>query len=39
MQVEELDLSKVKATELLRSHDGNAALAVKAFITPLAAKA
>ncbi|KAK7903612.1 hypothetical protein LTR67_001632 [Exophiala xenobiotica] len=32
--VEELDLSKMKATELLRSHDGNANLAVKAFITP-----
>jgi hypothetical protein len=34
LQVEELDLSKMKATELLRSHDGNANLAVKAFITP-----
>ncbi|ETI29131.1 hypothetical protein G647_01584 [Cladophialophora carrionii CBS 160.54] len=32
--VEELDLSKNKATELLRSHDGNASLAIKAFITP-----
>jgi hypothetical protein len=34
VQVEELDLSKNKATELLRSHDGNSALAIKAFITP-----
>ncbi|KAI1621391.1 hypothetical protein EDD37DRAFT_113821 [Exophiala viscosa] len=32
--VEELDLSKTKATDLLRSHDGNAILAVKAFIAP-----
>ncbi|KIX00497.1 uncharacterized protein Z518_10637 [Rhinocladiella mackenziei CBS 650.93] len=32
--MEELDLSKPKATELLRSHDGNATLAIKAFITP-----
>ncbi|OAG38916.1 hypothetical protein AYO21_06794 [Fonsecaea monophora] len=35
-QVEELDLSKTKATELLRSHDGNATLAIKAFIIPAA---
>ncbi|KIW84220.1 hypothetical protein Z517_03469 [Fonsecaea pedrosoi CBS 271.37] len=34
--VEELDLSKTKATELLRSHDGNATLAIKAFIIPSA---
>ncbi|KIW98917.1 uncharacterized protein Z519_00580 [Cladophialophora bantiana CBS 173.52] len=34
--VEELDLSKNKATELLRSHDGNATLAIKAFIIPAA---
>ncbi|OAP62239.1 hypothetical protein AYL99_04442 [Fonsecaea erecta] len=34
--VEELDLSKTKATELLRSHDGNATLALKAFIIPAA---
>ncbi|KAH0847945.1 hypothetical protein AYO20_08158 [Fonsecaea nubica] len=34
--VEELDLSKTKATELLRSHDGNATLAIKAFIIPAA---
>ncbi|KIW12424.1 hypothetical protein PV08_09701 [Exophiala spinifera] len=32
--VEELDLTKNKATELLRSHDGDATLAVKAFIAP-----
>ena len=32
--VEELDLTKVKATELLRSHDGDAMTAIKAFITP-----
>lgn len=34
LQVDELDLSKVKATELLRSHEGDASKAVKAFITP-----
>ncbi|OQU95705.1 hypothetical protein CLAIMM_01883 [Cladophialophora immunda] len=34
--VEELDLSKTKATELLRSHDGNATLAIKAFVIPAA---
>ncbi|EXJ76061.1 uncharacterized protein A1O5_00569 [Cladophialophora psammophila CBS 110553] len=34
--VEELDLSKNKATELLRSHDGNATLAINAFIIPAA---
>jgi hypothetical protein len=33
-QVEELDLSKTKATELLRSYNGDAVKAVKAFITP-----
>lgn len=32
--VDELELSKVKATELLRSHDGDATLAIKAYITP-----
>lgn len=36
LQVEELELSKVKATELLRSHDGDAVKAIKAFIAPLA---
>ena len=33
-QVDELDLSKTKATELLRSYDGNATPAIKAFIAP-----
>jgi hypothetical protein len=33
-KVEELDLTKNKATELLRSHEGNATLAIKAFIAP-----
>lgn len=33
-QVEELELSKVKATELLRSHDGDATQAVKAYLAP-----
>lgn len=32
--VNELDLSKSKATELLRSHDGSLVSAVKAFIVP-----
>ncbi|RAL06004.1 huntingtin-interacting protein K [Aspergillus ibericus CBS 121593] len=32
--VEELDLSKVKATELLKLHDGNAVQAIRAFVTP-----
>jgi len=32
--VEELELSKVKATELLRAHDGNVTSALKAFIAP-----
>ncbi|KAI0895385.1 hypothetical protein F4806DRAFT_469088 [Annulohypoxylon nitens] len=30
--VDELDLTKVKATELLKAHDGDAVLAMKAFI-------
>ncbi|KAH8646609.1 hypothetical protein BGZ60DRAFT_391775 [Tricladium varicosporioides] len=34
--IEELDLSKIKATDLLRSHDGDAMKALKAFITPIA---
>lgn len=34
LQVDELDLSKVKATELLRSYEGDASKAIKAFITP-----
>ena len=32
-QVEELDLTKVKATELLKAHDGNAVKAMRAFVT------
>ncbi|PYI04028.1 hypothetical protein BO78DRAFT_471498 [Aspergillus sclerotiicarbonarius CBS 121057] len=32
--VEELDLTKIKATELLKSHDGNAVQAIRAFVTP-----
>ncbi|KAI1464404.1 uncharacterized protein F4812DRAFT_462823 [Daldinia caldariorum] len=31
-KVDELDLSKAKATELLKAHDGDAVLAMKAFI-------
>lgn len=33
-QVDELDLSKAKATELLRSHEGDATKAIKAYIAP-----
>jgi hypothetical protein len=33
-QIEELELSKVKATDLLRAHEGDAVEAIKAFITP-----
>ncbi|KAL2127236.1 hypothetical protein VTI74DRAFT_11059 [Chaetomium olivicolor] len=32
--VEELELSKVKATELLKAHDGDAVKAMKAYIEP-----
>lgn len=32
-QVDELELSKIKATELLRAHDGNVSSALKAFVT------
>ncbi|KAA8648963.1 hypothetical protein EYZ11_005366 [Aspergillus tanneri] len=32
--VDELELSKVKATELLKSHDGDAKKAIKTFVTP-----
>ncbi|KAE8373651.1 hypothetical protein BDV26DRAFT_271650 [Aspergillus bertholletiae] len=35
--VEQLDLTKAKATELLKSNDGDAKLAIKAFITPIGA--
>ncbi|OGM43491.1 hypothetical protein ABOM_008065 [Aspergillus bombycis] len=34
--VEQLDLTKVKATELLKSNNGDAKQAIKAFITPVA---
>ncbi|KAG4444178.1 hypothetical protein IFR05_000407 [Cadophora sp. M221] len=32
--IDELELSKIKATDLLKSHDGNAEAALRAFITP-----
>ncbi|KAG2420910.1 hypothetical protein HFD88_000524 [Aspergillus terreus] len=32
--VDQLDLNKIKATELLKLHDGDAKKAIKAFITP-----
>ncbi|KAJ5514321.1 hypothetical protein N7463_003873 [Penicillium fimorum] len=32
--VDQLDLNKIKATELLKAHDGDAIKAMKAFITP-----
>ncbi|CRG90114.1 hypothetical protein PISL3812_07155 [Talaromyces islandicus] len=35
--VDELDLTKTKATELLKSHDGDVKQALRAFITPAAA--
>ncbi|KAL1976674.1 hypothetical protein VTN31DRAFT_2956 [Thermomyces dupontii] len=35
--VEELDLTKNKATELLKAHDGDAKKAMRAFIAPAAA--
>ncbi|KAF4617946.1 hypothetical protein G7Y89_g15035 [Cudoniella acicularis] len=34
--VEELELSKIKATDLLKLHDGNAGKALRAYITPVA---
>ncbi|KAL1964589.1 hypothetical protein VTN77DRAFT_6763 [Rasamsonia byssochlamydoides] len=37
--VEELDLTKNKATELLKAHDGDATKAIKAFIAPPATTA
>lgn len=33
-QVDELELPKIKATELLRAHDGDAVLAMKAYLQP-----
>ncbi|KAF3480875.1 uncharacterized protein GIQ15_06222 [Arthroderma uncinatum] len=32
--VDQLDLTKIKATELLRDHEGNAIKAIRAFISP-----
>lgn len=32
-QVEELDLSKAKATDLLKAHEGDAVQAMRAFVT------
>ncbi|EFE45091.1 hypothetical protein TRV_00116 [Trichophyton verrucosum HKI 0517] len=37
--VDQLDLTKPKATELLREHDGNAVKAIRAFISPPTAAA
>ncbi|EGD89283.1 hypothetical protein H112_02899 [Trichophyton rubrum D6] len=37
--VDQLDLTKPKATELLREHDGNAVKAIRSFITPPTAAA
>ncbi|TGO40985.1 hypothetical protein BHYA_0028g00260 [Botrytis hyacinthi] len=34
--VEELELTKIKATDLLKAHDGDATTALKAYITPVA---
>jgi len=36
LQIEELELSKIKATDLLKAHDGDAGKALKAFIAPAA---
>ena len=33
VQVEELDLTKMKATELLKAHEGDAIKALRAFVT------
>ena len=35
-QVNELDLSKIKATELLKANEGDAKKAIRAFIRPAA---
>ncbi|KAK2827833.1 hypothetical protein FQN49_007297 [Arthroderma sp. PD_2] len=37
--VDQLDLTKIKATELLREHEGNAIKAIRAFISPSIAAA
>ncbi|PYH47311.1 huntingtin-interacting protein K [Aspergillus saccharolyticus JOP 1030-1] len=36
LQVDQLDLNKLRATELLRTHEGNVAQAIQAFIAPAA---
>ena len=33
-QVDELELTKAKATELLKAHDGDAVKAMRAYVTP-----
>ena len=33
LQIEELELNKIKATELLRAHEGDAVKAMRAYIT------
>lgn len=33
LKVEELELSKAKATDLLKAHDGDAVQAMRAFVT------
>ena len=34
LQIEELELSKIKATDLLKAHDGDASKALRAYIAP-----
>ncbi|KAF7959047.1 hypothetical protein EAE96_002564 [Botrytis aclada] len=34
--VEELELTKIKATDLLKAHDGDATTALRAYVTPVA---
>lgn len=36
LQIEELELSKIKATDLLKAHDGDAGKALKTYIAPTA---
>jgi hypothetical protein len=35
-QVEELELTKIKATDLLKAHEGDVGKALRAYITPAA---
>ena len=35
-QVDQLDLTKIKATDLLKAHEGNPGKAIRAFIVPAA---